>query len=131
MAIFPGVNLFLIFINLQPVGNFIQPKGFSIRREPNKMKKLIGIDGFAVEIIPCVRPGRIFWSAWFVGQPYVRASGITYDDALKELSAKWHMTKIAYEEAGLPVPTPERRSGNRRMQDTVCRLAKGEFTPVF
>lgn len=95
------------------------------------MKKPLRIDGFAIEIIPSVRPGRIFWSAWFVEKPYARASGTSYDHVLKELSAKWSITKTAYEEAGLPVPTPERRSGNRRTHDTVRRLAKREFTPRF
>jgi len=95
------------------------------------MKKALRIDGFTVEIFPTVRRGCTSWTAWLQEQPSARAEAGGYEDALAALRTKWDEIKAAYRDANLPVPTPARRRGNKRILDTIRKLGEREGATIF
>jgi len=95
------------------------------------MKKALRIDGFAVEIFPSVRRGSTSWTAWLQEHPGARAEAAGYEEAITALQAKWDEIKAAYREANLPVPTPPRRRGNKRVLDKIRMLGERKGTAIF
>ena len=94
------------------------------------MKKVTRMDGFAIEVFPSMRPGVVHWCARLAEHPSVHAGAENHEDAIKALAVQWEATKMAYRNSGLPVPTPQRRRGNKRILDTIHRLSKQEITFV-
>ena len=95
------------------------------------MKKTGKIAGFTVEAFPHVNGTQVEWSIQFSDLPYVRAVGASLPEARQALTIKWQNTTDAFKAAGLPVPTPKRPRGNKRILDTIRRLGVRRTNPIF
>lgn len=91
------------------------------------MKKAKRIGGFGVEILESVRDGRVWFSARII-DPYISGpSCASSDEAYAALVLKWESVKTAYRNSNLPIPKPPRSRGNKRMLDTLRKLASRPF----
>lgn len=91
------------------------------------MKKAKNIGGFRVEILESVRDGRVWFTARIV-DPYISSTPCTSSEAAySALTLKWEDVKAAYRNSNLPIPKPPRSRGNKRMLDTLRRLASRPF----
>jgi predicted RNase H-like HicB family nuclease len=95
------------------------------------MRKTEKIAGFAVEAFPHVKATQVEWVVQFRDLPSVRATGASLPEARERLAIKWKKTAEAFKVAGLPVPKPIRPRGNKRILDTIRRLAERKWNPIF
>ena len=95
------------------------------------MRKSEKIAGFTVEAFPHVKATQIEWVVQFRDLPSVRATGASLPEARERLAIKWKKTAGAFKVAGLPVPKPIRPRGNKRILDTIRRLAERKWNPIF
>lgn len=95
------------------------------------MRKPEKIAGFTVEAFPHVKATQIEWVIQFRDLPSVRAVGATLPEARERLAIKWQKTAEAFKAAGVPVPKPSRPRGNKRILDTIRRLADRKSEPIF
>jgi predicted RNase H-like HicB family nuclease len=95
------------------------------------MRKTEKIAGFTVEAFPHVNGTQVEWSIQFSDLPSVRAVGASLPEARQALTIKWQKTAEAFKAAGLPVPTPKRPRGNKRILDTIRRLGERKTNPIF
>ena len=89
------------------------------------------IAGFNVEVFPHVKGTEVEWCIQFCDLPNVRATGASLSEARERLAIKWEKTAEAFKAAGLAVPKPIRPRGNKRILDTIRRLAERPWTPIF
>jgi hypothetical protein len=91
------------------------------------MKKAKRIGGFGVEILESVRDGRVWFSARII-DPYISGPFCaSSEEAYAALVLKWESVKTAYRNSNLPIPKPPRSRGNKRMLDTLRKLASRTF----
>ena len=95
------------------------------------MRKPEKIAGFAVEAFPHVKSTQVEWVVQFRDLPNVRATGASLPEARERLAIKWEKTAEAFKAAGIAVPKPIRPRGNKRILDTIRRLAERPLTPIF
>jgi len=91
------------------------------------MKKAKRICGFIVEILEFVRDGRVWFSARII-DPYISGSSCaSSEEAYAALDLKWESAKTAYRNSNLPIPKPPRSKSDKRMLDTLPKLASRPF----
>ena len=95
------------------------------------MKKAEKIAGFAVETFPHMKSTQLEWVVQFRDLPNVRATGASLPEARERLAIKWEKTAEAFKAAGFAAPKPIRPRGNKRILDTIRRLAERPWTPLF
>ncbi len=95
------------------------------------MRKTEKIAGFTVEAFPHVKGKQVEWEVHFRDLPSVRAVGTSLPEAKERLTIKWVKTAEAFKVAGLPVPKPIRPRGNKRILDTIRKLAERRWSPIF
>ena len=91
------------------------------------MKRAKRIDGFCIEYLESVRDGRVWFTARIVDPHICGAASATSEKAFSSLELKWEEVKAAYRNSNLPVPKPPRSRGNKRMLDTLRKLASRSF----
>lgn len=95
------------------------------------MRKTEKIGGFTVEAFPHVDGEHVQWTIRFIDLPHVWSAGVSLPEAKQALAIKWQRTADAFKAAGLPVPTPKRPRGNKRVLDTIRRLGERKWDPIF
>jgi predicted RNase H-like HicB family nuclease len=89
------------------------------------------VGGFTVEAFPHVDGEQVQWMVRFIDLPHVWSAGGSLTEARRTLAIKWQRTADAFKAAGLPVPTPKRPRGNKRILDTIRRLGERKSEPIF
>jgi len=91
------------------------------------MKKAKHIGGFTVEVLETMRDGRVWFTARIL-DPYISSAPCaSSEEAHSALALKWESVNTAYRNSNLPIPKPPRSRGNKRMLDTLRRLARRPF----
>lgn len=93
----------------------------------NQVKKAKRIDGFSVEILESVRGAQVWFLARIVDPPIASAKATSREEAYAALELKWESVKTAYRQSNLPIPRPPRSRGNKRIVDSLRKLASRPF----